>query len=366
MSGLKRPISPSIPAKDAVPLAASSHLPPILALDAIKEFPLEKPLLLARKPREKNAPRIVAALFWPRENDFYPLFVLENGEFQAWDAQRDELHLFCPRRTLQKPGLTTCAVFSAHCDVVATGHESGQVRLQRLEARGAPGAWKCHALEALETHRGGVLSLAVAKTRLYSAGSDGAVVLTTLPDALNSKSAARRESAVILEGMGALSCLALSPDGRWLTLGTDDGQVQMWHLAENGTSARLDWTSRKDLSSVKSLMFAPNGNLLVSCNAQGDGCLWAAQTGHRLQSMAQPNNRISPTFASDSRLLAHQSASGGISLSDAWTGTLRHTLPPVTGDVQALSFSPASEKQARETLLMVAGSQQIDAWKVSF
>lgn len=313
----------------------------------------------------------MAALFWHGETDFHPLLVLENGELQLWEVERDELHLFPARRTLQKPTLTTSAAFSPGCGTVATGHEAGQVRLQWLEPRGEGAAWKCHALGVIEAHRGRVLSLAATKTRLYSAGSDGAVVLTSLSGAPNAKSAADHGSQVILDGLGALSCLSLSLDGRWLALGADDGQVQMWHLTEDGALARLDWTSRKDLSPVKSLMFSPNGNMLLSRNAQGHLCLWAAQTGHRLQEMAQPEGLISPAFAPDNRLLARANTSDGISLCDAWTGALKHSLPPVLGDVQALGFSPAMETgametDARETLLIIGSSQQIVAWRVDF
>ncbi len=367
LSGINKPLSPSPQPKDGVSLAASAPLAnPTLPIDSIKEVPPPKPVIFACRTREKNAPRIVAALFCPAENDSHPLFVLETGELQGWDVERDELHAFPLRRTLRKPGLTTAAAFSSQCETVATGHILGQVRLQRLEPRGERAAGKWRAFEVIEAHRGCVLSLAAVKTRLYSAGSDGAVVLTNLPGAPNTKTAADRKPQVILDGLGALSCLAVSPDGRLLALGADDGQVQMWHLTEDGTKVRLEWTSRKDLSRVKSLMFAPNGNMLLSCSAQGHLCLWAAQTGHRLQWMAQPNGLISPAFASDSRLLSHANTFGGISLCDAWTGALLHTLPPVPGGVQALGFSPATETGARETLLIVAGAQQIAAWKVSF
>lgn len=363
MRGIHQPLAPSPQLKDEVSLTASVPVPAPVPL-IIPEVPPAKPVIFARRSREKGAPTIVTTLFLGEENDSHPLLVLENGELQFWDVQRDELHPVSTRRTLRKPALTTAAAVSSQWEMVATGHESGQVRLQWLELRGERAGWKGRAWEMVEAHRGCVLSLAIVKTRLYSAGTDGAVVLTNWPDAPNT-TAADMGSQVVLDGLGALSCLAVSPDGRRLALGADDGQVQMWHLSEDGTQARLDWTSRKDSSRVKSLMFAPNGNMLLSCNRQGDLCLWAAQTGHRLQRMVQPDDLIFPAFACDSRLLAHAKGSEGISISDAWTGTLRYTLPPVPGGVQTLGFSPAMETDAGETILIVAGSQQILAWKVS-
>lgn len=365
LGGLNPSFPPTQPQRVGPPAASPRFAAPIAPILSIEEAPPAKPVLIPSQAREKSAPRIVAVLFWPRDEDVLPLLVLENGDLQGWDLGRDAWHRLAPRRTLRNPGLTTCAVFSPECEVVATGHDSGQVRLQRLEFSGERAAMRSGALGVVEAHRGCVLALGVAKTRLYSAGSDGAVVLTNLSGAPDVRGIAECEPQVVLDGMGALSCLAVSPDGRWLALGADDGAVQMWRLGEDGASARLDWTVREDRLRVKSLAFSPNGNMLISRHAQ-NLCLWATQTGHRLQRMAQPNALISPAFAPDSRLLAYANASGGLSLCDAWTGAPFNTLAPVGGDVQALGFSPVAETQARETLLIVAGAQQILAWKVSF
>jgi WD40 repeat protein len=319
--------------------------------------------LVARRARENGAPRIVSALFWAAETDFYPLFVLENGQLQRWDVSGDELHLFPWRRRFRQPSSVSAAALSPERALLATGHESGQVRLQRLEPGFGRAPWKARAVETIEAHRGCVLSLAAAQTRLYSAGSDGTVVLTSLTDAPGTDA---NRSEVILEGFSALSCLAVSPDGRWLALGADDGQVQMWRLGEDGTPARLDWTSGQDQSRVKSLKLSPNGHMLLSRNARGAECLWAAQSGHRLPGTAAPNSPLASVFAADSRLLASADASGQCLLFDAWTGRLRHTLPPLSGEVQALAFAPANESGARETLLIVTGAREIVAWKVSF
>jgi WD40 repeat protein len=363
LAGIKR--LTSFQKRDAPGLTSSLLFPNLIPPVSLnKEIEREEPVLIARNSREKDAPRIVAALFCEGTNGSCPLFVLENGGLQVWDVQRNELHPISSRRTLQKPSLTVAAAFSSHCEIVATGLESGQVRLQRLELNSAPAGWKCNGLRVIDAHMGFVLSLATTKTRLYSAGSDGTVVMTNLPDASHAMES--KETTVVLEGLSSLSCLALSPDGHFLALGTDDGQVQMWHLGEDGLKARLDWTSRKDLSKVKSLTFTPNGNMLLSCNAQGQLCLWAAQTGHRLQWLARPNALNAPTFAPDSRLLAHTNTSEGILLCDAWTGELRRMLPPIPGGVQALGFSFSPEKDTRETLLIVGGLQQIVAWKVVF
>ncbi|MBW3638136.1 MAG: hypothetical protein KY445_16955, partial [Armatimonadetes bacterium] len=191
--------------------------------------PPAAPVLLVRRAVEKSAPRMVAALWNGHNDSMCPLLVPQSGALQLWDVPRDALHLLAARRLFHKPSMATCAAFAPVCGVVATGHESGQVHLQRLEPEAGGTQWKLHALASIETHRGRVLALATEGTRLYSAGSDGAVVLTRLPDAPNLKWASKGNPEMVLDGLDTLSSLALSPNGRLMALGGDDGQVQMWH-----------------------------------------------------------------------------------------------------------------------------------------
>lgn len=363
-----RPASPRPKVKGEAPAPVSLSVPaPLAAISPIKTVAPAAPILLARRALEKNAPRIVSVLFLTGEDDStYPLFVGENGALQLWDVQHDALHFLPRRRRFLPPSLLTCAAHAPQCGVIATGDEAGQIHLQRLEFDSTRTQWKVRTLESIEAHRGRVLSLGMAGNRLLSAGSDGAVVLTNLPDAADGKTAASCNSQVILDGLGALSALALSPGGAWFSLGGDDGRVQMWRLAEQGTQPHFEWTIRKAHSPLKTLLFAPNGQMLMSCHSSGPFRLWAAQTGHELQLLSSNEaSAAAPAFASDSRLLALPDVEKGIHLFDAWTGVLRHLLPAVLGGAQTVAFSPATETAARETLLVIAGSQEIVAWKVA-
>ncbi len=344
-------------------------------------------MLVGRHVLENPALRIVAVV-WNGESDAsLPLIVFENGALLFWDVARDKTYSLALRRTLRLPSPTTGAVVASQAALqqvafqiaasqigavqqaapsgvtLATCRESGQICWQRLEWNAGAGTWKSTVLKAIQAHRGRVVSLAIAGARLYSAGSDGTVVLTPLPEA---PGADNGESPVIFDGLGALSCLSLSPDGGWLALGGDDGQVQIWQLDDKGTPTRLDWATGKTRAPIRALGFAPNGNMLMIQDAQGCCCLRAARTGHELQRMAQPFGAPLPAFAPDSRLLALVNARNGIDLVDAWTGNLRHCLAPIDGNVQALSFAPNAKTDAPETRLVVASSQQLLAWKVAF
>lgn len=365
LRGTSRSSSSRAQPKETPPALVPRASAPLAPVREIQPPEIAPPVLLWRKAREKNAARVASVLFWPGENQSLFLLVLEDGSIQLWDrdASRDALHFPGPRWTSRKKVLTTCAAFAPECGILATGDEAGRVHLQRLEWNGGRSAWKLRALDAIEAHRGRVLSLAARGSRLYSGGSDGAVVVTTLPGFSEAKSA-RQKPQVVLDGLGALCCLAVSPDGRFFALGADDGQVQMWRLEDEAPLLR-DWSSRYQPFPVKSLVFSPNGHLLVSCHLSGALRLWAAQTGHPLQLAAQEQTGDAPpAFAPDSRLLCVGHAQNK-HLFDAWTGAKRHRLSFVPERVQALAFSPAPEASARKTLLVVAGEREIVAWKVA-
>ena len=343
------PLKPGHTAAPASPLTLEAH--------PVRDVP---PAVVARRAVEPNTPRVVAAFGGGGNELGCPMFVLEDGSVLLWDVERDVLSLLSSRRPWSKPSPTTCGAFAPGCRVVATGHQSGQVRLQRLEWNSRSLEWRLRVVATIEAHRGRVWSLAATESRLLSAGSDGALVLTTLPGA-SPVALARSSSQVVVEGQSALSCLAVSPDGHLLALGGDDGEVAVWHLAPEEAQARREWRRHPNSSPVKSLVFAANSNLLISSHRSGSLCLWAARTGHELQVVAD-NQSVAPAFAPNSRLLALVNADNGIDLFDAWTGLLRHTLPPLRGQVQALVFSPALA--ASSPVLVVAGSQELLAWKV--
>lgn len=330
------------------------------------------PQLLWRRAREENAPRLVAAAFWPGENAISLVLVPESGALQFWDEEGTG-HSRASRWALRKPSPTTCAVWVPPGQVMATGDEAGRIHRQRLEPGGSSAgrrsAWQPQTLDSWEAHRGRVLSLAATESHLLSGGSDGAVVLTRWPD---SNQARTPRPQLLLDGFAALSALAASPSGSWLALGGDGGEVQLWRFAPDDIAAQRAervWASRRESSPVKSLAFAPNGQLLASCHARGQLRLWAAHTGYPLPLDAPEASSVTlAAFAPDSRLLALSCDSPQVNLFDAWTGTWRCRLPLLSGRVQALAFSPATPTASgapQETLLAVATAQETSLWKVA-
>lgn len=300
------------------------------------------PKLLARQTFDEHSPRVVATGFGARETQTI-ILVLENGALRIWDFGRDEIFSLSGAPLFRKPGPISCAAFGPHG--VATGHECGQVRLHALDGRKAQNA---------ASHLGRVLTLIFTPTQLYSGGNDGAIMVTSLNE--------KYDSRVLLDGLGAMTTFALSPDEKLLAIGGDDGAIGLWRL-EAGETPRLDWTRRSGAAPIRSLHFSPNGNMLISRSANRNLGLWAAQTSFELPlaSSAQCGH-VAPAFSADSRVLAVAHAPKGVALFDIAMEKLLCEIPPLGESVRNLAFSP----DASAALLLVAGAREIAVWEVEF
>lgn len=126
---------------------------------------------------------------------------------------------------------------------------------------------------SLRRHTGAVTSLAVltGTTRSFVTGSaDGTLLLWR---------AGSRQPALTLEVGSPVTSLALSPDGRWLVSGHQNGSLEVWDTS-NWTPARrvLAHAAPARLpgiaAGVTCLAYSPRGDLLASGGLAGQVILW--------------------------------------------------------------------------------------------
>ena len=316
-------------------------------MDAFPVAPIlaPKPAILARQTSDEKSAPLINAGFTPDENAIIWL-ARADGAVQLWNADTDENFAFSIGRFLRKSSPLCCAIVA--CNFIASGHENGEVRLHALNGKEA---------RQPSPHVGCVLALASTPTHLYSGGSDGVVWQTPL-----NHQKTRARSAAWLEGLGAMTTLAIAPDEKSLAVGCDEGAVQLWRLNPNdeNPAPALDWTRSGHAAPVQSLQFSPNGNMILSCDTEGELRLWAAQTSYQLPlpSGARSSHAV-PVFAGDSRLLAVAGAENGVDVFDIATEKLVYALPSSGGKIQALAFS------ADGTALLVASAREIGLWKIN-
>ena len=111
-----------------------------------------------------------------------------------------------------------------------------------------------------------------------------------------------------------MTCLAYSPDGRWLaSTGSNGGEGRLWDLEGRRGGRPIGILSR----GRDSLAFSPDGRMLATAGDDGAVRLWVLATGTELRRVSEPGGRLTGVaFAPDGRMLAASGNDADIRLWD--------------------------------------------------
>lgn len=193
-------------------------------------------------------------------------------------------------------------------------------------------------------------SLAFTKdgNKLISGGSDNTIRLWDVQTG--------EKLQILGEDEHGIYNLAFSPDGRQLAMGGDDDKIIIWDTQSGKGFRVLQGQGKKQ---VNSLVYSPDGSMLASCSGMFIQ-LWDPKTGTQIKAIDTDTPWLANlSFSPDGKILASDNASGDgtILLWDVQTGELRQVLEGhKRSETMGLAYSPDGN------LLASNGKDNIRLW----
>jgi RNA polymerase sigma factor (sigma-70 family) len=153
-----------------------------------------------------------------------------------------------------------------------------------------------------------------------------------------------------------LLTMAVSPDGKLLATGTENGEV----LLRDSTTGAVRQTLNAHEDAVTALVFSPDGKYLASGGPDRLVRVWEPRTGKPLRTLKGHTSWVyALAFSRDGRRLASAGYDKAVRLWEPGTGKHLGTLSGHKGSVRALAFSPDGK------LLASGGSdKRVRLWEI--
>lgn len=148
---------------------------------------------------------------------------------------------------------------------------------------------------------------------------------------------ANLRQSVFAEQLTSVLSVAFSPDGQLLATGDANGEVRLWGVADS----KLLRICKGHAGWVHSVTFSPDGRMLASGSSDQTVKLWNVSDGTEIKTLEGHNQRIrSVAFSPDGQTLASCSSDNKIRIWDVHTGQCLSVLSGHTSWLWSITFSP--------------------------
>lgn len=180
---------------------------------------------------------------------------------------------------------------------LAVGSDNGAIQMIDLTNTDA-------APVKLKGHQGIVFSLAFSRDGLlYSSGSDKTIMVWNLTSGSGTS---------VFPVTSNARAISVSPDGRLLVCGTDEGKIFVWDIRGEELSSMIN-----DDAPIYSLAFNNSGNLVVTGDVKGGIKLWNPNTSRFIARLRGHSARVVDiTFSPHGDLMASSSYDGTTNIFD--------------------------------------------------
>jgi WD40 repeat protein len=169
---------------------------------------------------------------------------------------------------------------------------------------------------------------------------------------------AGKELCLLKSSHDAVAVAAISPTGRSISTGSQDGRIVVWEQDKTGMKAQR--TLRGHTLAVSGLAYAPDGQSLATASYDRTIRFWdlSKRDGERLK-VSTKSMVTALAYAPDGKSVAASGADGSVAVWDAAGGAVRFNLEGMSGWVHALAFSPDGQ-----TLAAAGDDGNIRLWNV--
>jgi WD40 repeat protein/sterol desaturase/sphingolipid hydroxylase (fatty acid hydroxylase superfamily) len=146
----------------------------------------------------------------------------------------------------------------------------------------------------------------------------------------------RRKCLVLKGHAGAVTSVAICPDGRLIASGSEDRTVKVWDARTGKDLLTLQGHAR----AVRCVALSPDGRRAVSGSADGTVKVWDLQTGKEQLTLSGHHSAVlSVALSADGQCIVSGSAEGVVKVHDARSGQEKHSLVGDAGAVLGVAVS---------------------------